>query len=49
MKYSVESRTIVSKMVGTPGSLSLPDILAATRMIKNARRSMLPQYGECGM
>ena len=32
-------------MVGMPGYLFAPDPLAVTRMIKNARRSMVPQRG----
>ena len=48
-KYCVELRTTISKMLGTPGYLVHLDLLAVKKMIKNARRSMMPRHGERGM
>jgi len=39
----------MSKMLGTPGYLVHLDFLAVKKMIKNARRSVIPQYKEHGM
>jgi len=46
MKYCVASRTMVSKRLGMPGYLLIPDLLAVTKMIKNTRTSMT---GGCGV
>ena len=42
-KYIVASRRIASKMVGMPGNLLVLGPLAVKKMIKNVKRSAMPQ------
>lgn len=44
MKYIVASRRTTSKMLGTPGYLPIPGLLAVKKMITNARTSMMSQH-----
>ena len=44
-KYTVPSRIIAAKRFGRPGKFFVFDLAAMTIMIKNVRRSMMPQCG----
>jgi len=44
-KYTVASRRIAAKRFGRPGNFLVFDLTTVTKMIKNVRRSMIPQCG----
>ena len=45
-KYTVASRKMASRMLGTPGNLLVLGPLIVTKMIKNVKRSVVPRHGE---